>query len=137
MYRLLVNKKSALSPKYFLCSICVQQQNSNNPTRSAMTRIILFFAAIVISIPATANDGCKSCGVATTSGHISEPKAWGFKAHKYDRFTGWFHNTTSTRPPIAPWYLYFPYNGQFQTPSPVGGSFPYGNVMINPYFPGR
>ena len=39
----------------------------------------------------------------------------------------------------APWYLYFPYNGHFQTPAPLMGAFyppPSGPAMGNPYFPG-
>jgi hypothetical protein len=38
----------------------------------------------------------------------------------------------------APWYLYFPYNGHFQTPAPMMGGFtppPAGAGMMNPYFP--
>ncbi len=39
----------------------------------------------------------------------------------------------------APWYLYFPYNGHFQTPAPIGGGGMggyggYGGGMGNPYF---
>jgi len=42
----------------------------------------------------------------------------------------------------APWYLYFPYNAHFQTPSPMYNapsygppSAGYGAGMANPYFP--
>jgi hypothetical protein len=39
----------------------------------------------------------------------------------------------------APWYLYWPYHGHFQTPAPMWGAFhgpavP-GNFPVNPYFP--
>lgn len=39
----------------------------------------------------------------------------------------------------APWYLYWPYDGHFQTPAPVTAPFyappgP-GNFPVNPYFP--
>lgn len=41
----------------------------------------------------------------------------------------------------APWYLYWPYNGHFQTPAPLYGQFyappgmqGYGGGMTNPYF---
>ena len=41
----------------------------------------------------------------------------------------------------APWYLYWPYNGHFQTPAPLYGQFyappgmpGYGGGMVNPYF---
>ena len=39
----------------------------------------------------------------------------------------------------APWYLYWPYDGHFLTPAPIGGAFyappvP-GNFPVNPYFP--
>ena len=39
----------------------------------------------------------------------------------------------------APWYLYWPYNGHFQTPAPLMGAYyapPSGPAMGNPYFPG-
>lgn len=103
-----------------------------------MTRMLLGFAAIVLAVPVSANDGCTSCGAAPPVGHFSGPKTWGPKAHKYERFTGWFHGgSSSSRPAVAPWYLYFPYNGQFQTPGPLGGMNPYGSGMVNPYFPGH
>ena len=42
----------------------------------------------------------------------------------------------------APWYLYFPYNAHFQTPSPMYNapwygppSTGYGGGLANPYFP--
>ncbi|MBY0459244.1 MAG: hypothetical protein K2V38_18090 [Gemmataceae bacterium] len=40
----------------------------------------------------------------------------------------------------APWYNYWPYDGHFLTPAPIGGAF-YGppgpgNFPVNPYFPG-
>lgn len=43
----------------------------------------------------------------------------------------------------APWYLYWPYNGHFMTPAPMGGAWYgpnggmgdiYGGGMVNPYF---
>ena len=40
----------------------------------------------------------------------------------------------------APWYNYWPYDGHFLTPAPVGGQFygppMTGNFPVNPYFPG-
>ncbi len=40
----------------------------------------------------------------------------------------------------APWYNYWPYDGHFLTPAPVGGAFygppQTGNFPVNPYFPG-
>lgn len=39
----------------------------------------------------------------------------------------------------APWYLYWPYNQHFQTPSPMMGAWygppSYGGTLQNPYFP--
>ncbi|MBA4067392.1 MAG: hypothetical protein C0501_27520 [Isosphaera sp.] len=39
----------------------------------------------------------------------------------------------------APWYLYWPYDGHFLTPAPIGGAFygppTPGNFPVNPYFP--
>jgi hypothetical protein len=41
----------------------------------------------------------------------------------------------------APWYLYWPYNAHFQTPSPLTGPYyapPYsGGALHNPYFPAQ
>lgn len=40
----------------------------------------------------------------------------------------------------APWYLYWPYDGHFMTPAPIGGAFygapNAGGGPANPYFPG-
>ncbi|MGL6076928.1 MAG: hypothetical protein ACRC8S_22460 [Fimbriiglobus sp.] len=50
-----------------------------------------------------------------------------------------FRNTPVPAFQAAPWYMYFPYNGHFQTPAPVYGAFyapPMGGAgMMNPYFP--
>ena len=38
----------------------------------------------------------------------------------------------------APWYLYWPYQGHFMTPAPLGGAYygaPAGGGVANPYFP--
>ena len=39
----------------------------------------------------------------------------------------------------APWYLYWPYDGHFQTPAPIAAPFHAppvaGNFPVNPYFP--
>ena len=41
----------------------------------------------------------------------------------------------------APWYLYWPYNAHFMTPSPLTGPYyapPYsGGQLVNPYFPAQ
>ena len=41
----------------------------------------------------------------------------------------------------APWYLYWPYNAHFMTPSPLQGPYyappPVGGGMVNPYFPAQ
>ena len=62
---------------------------------------------------------------------------------KYPTFFGWIHGSHSQPLPVyqaAPWYLYWPYDGHFLTPAPIGGAF-YGapvpgNFPVNPYFPG-
>jgi hypothetical protein len=97
-----------------------------------MKTLFAMMAVAVLAIPTMANDGCTSCGGSQAVG----PKTWGPRSHKTERFTGWFHSTGGSmgKPQLAPWYQYFPYNGQFQTPFPVGGN-PYGGGMVNPYFP--
>lgn len=40
----------------------------------------------------------------------------------------------------APWYLYWPYNAHFMTPSPLQGPYyapPPGGQLANPYFPAQ
>lgn len=97
-----------------------------------MKKWIVGMLAAIAAAPAVANDGCSTCGVAPA------PKTWGPKAHKYQRFQGWFHNTSGgARPQVAPWYTYWPYNGMYQTPGPVHGMNPYGGMLVNPYFPGH
>ena len=90
-------------------------------------------AAFLAAPTAVAND-CATCGGART---------WGLHAHKYERFTGWFHSGNSQAPRLqaSPWYSYWPYNGHFMTPAPFGGPFvpppTVGGGMANPYFPGH
>jgi hypothetical protein len=54
-----------------------------------------------------------------------------------------FHKQSLPAFQAAPWYLYWPYNGHFQTPAPIHGAFygppgmggAYGGGgMANPYF---
>lgn len=103
-----------------------------------------FFIAMAVVVAAATssiagdcpNGGCDSgAGLGyPAGGHFSQPKTWGPKANKYERFTGWFHSSSTKRPPVAPWYMYFPYNGMFMTPGPMAGANPYGGQMVNPYF---
>ena len=41
----------------------------------------------------------------------------------------------------APWYLYWPYNAHFQTPSPMMGAYyappSHGGMLQSPYFPAQ
>ncbi|QDU21631.1 hypothetical protein [Urbifossiella limnaea] len=50
------------------------------------------------------------------------------------------HNRQLPAFQAAPWYLYWPYDGHFQTPAPVHAPFygppAGGNFPVNPYFPG-
>jgi hypothetical protein len=54
---------------------------------------------------------------------------------------GIFHKQPLPAFQAAPWYLYFPYNAHFQTPSPMYNAPWYGppsagyGSMVNPYFP--
>lgn len=62
---------------------------------------------------------------------------------KYPTFAAWIHGSHHQQPlPVyqaAPWYLYWPYDGHFLTPAPIGGAFypppVQGNFPVNPYFP--
>ena len=97
----------------------------------------LFFtlaAAAILAAPAAFAGDCATCG----SGG-GGARTWGPHAHKNERFTGWFHGG-SQAPKLqpAPWFTYFPYNGQFMTPGPIGGpNGGPGGGMVNPYFPGH
>lgn len=50
-------------------------------------------------------------------------------------FKAWFHvykvDPQAAAQPTAPWYLYYPYNGYFQTPAPVGGNYPHWQTQPN------
>jgi hypothetical protein len=59
------------------------------------------------------------------------------------RFAQFFQNIHHKNLPAfqaAPWYNYWPYDGHFLTPAPIGGQFygpaMTGNFPVNPYFPG-
>ena len=80
-----------------------------------------------------------SAGDCATCGSGGGARTWGPHAHKSERFTGWFHSSSQApKLQTAPWFSYFPYNGQFMTPAPFGGQFnPAGGGMVNPYFPGH
>jgi hypothetical protein len=63
---------------------------------------------------------------------------------RYPSLTSYlFRNHGSNQPlptyQAAPWYLYWPYDGHFQTPAPVTAPFygppVAGNFPVNPYFP--
>lgn len=63
--------------------------------------------------------------------------------HRGERLAAFFHRDTKPKLPVfqaAPWYNYWPYDGHFQTPAPIGGQFygppMTGNFPTNPYFPG-
>lgn len=52
----------------------------------------------------------------------------------------WLHKQPLPAFQAAPWYLYWPYDGHFQTPAPLNGAYyappsagPGG--FVNPYFP--
>lgn len=61
----------------------------------------------------------------------------------YPTFSSWVHGSHNQKPlPVyqaAPWYLYWPYDGHFMTPAPIGGAFypppVQGNFPVNPYYP--
>jgi len=65
---------------------------------------------------------------------------------KYNTVANYVHGTYGHKQPqptfqAAPWYLYWPYDGHFMTPAPVGGQFngppTPGNFPVNPYFQGQ
>jgi len=99
-----------------------------------MTKIRLFAItlAAVGALAATAGDaaafggGCK--GPYCNQSHY--PK-------NYSLFGS--HHQPQPTYQAAPWYLYWPYDGHFQTPAPVQGAFygppTAGNFPVNPYYP--
>jgi hypothetical protein len=64
-----------------------------------------------------------------------------FCQQQYGPRLPFFRNSPVPAFQAAPWYMYFPYNGHFQTPAPMGGMFyapPMGGAgMVNPYFPAQ
>lgn len=101
-----------------------------------MKKLFLSLAAVAMAATAASAGDCATCGGGGAVGYAPAPHgAWGPKAHKYDRFQGWFHvNPKQPKPATAPWYNYWPYNGQFMTPGPIAPQN--GGGLVNPYFPG-
>lgn len=103
----------------------------------------LIFSLIAMAATATAASanppGCATCG--NGGGAVGYGGGYGGghgghgHFHKPDRFTGWFRGFHQPKPQQYPWYLYWPYNGQFMTPFPVGGGAPGTGGLVNPYFP--
>ena len=62
-----------------------------------------------------------------------------FEGPRKPIFHSLFHKQPLPAFQAAPWYLYFPYNGHFQTPAPMyNAPFyapPGGAYQANPYFP--
>jgi hypothetical protein len=103
-----------------------------------MKKLILTLAVAALSFAAAkANPpGCATCGNGGYGGGAVGHGGHGGHFHKYDRFTGWFRGAHHYKPQPAPWYLYWPYNGQFMTPFPLPGT-PGAGGLVNPYFPGH
>lgn len=106
-------------------------------------KLIRYFAVAVAGLAvasgtasAWGDKGCSSCGHAGfghgSRGGLGAPPApstlFGGSHKKLPAFQA------------APWYNYWPYDGHFLTPAPVGGAFygppQTGNFPVNPYFPG-
>ena len=101
-----------------------------------MKNLFLSLAATALAASIASAGDCATCS-GGGGGYAPTPRTWGPKAHKYERFQGWFHSSSSqAKPAVAPWYNYWPYNGQFMTPGPIGGA-PNGGGLVNPYFPGN
>jgi hypothetical protein len=98
-------------------------------------RALAAVAALVVGSDfASAGDkGCSTCGSKFSFGHrtigVPQPSTL---------FNGAHHQKLPVFQ-AAPWYLYWPYDGHFQTPAPVNGAFygppVTGNFPVNPYFP--
>jgi len=84
--------------------------------------------------------------VAAIALSTGEAFAGGLRANPFNGPTagyggGLFHKQPLPAFQAAPWYLYFPYNAHFQTPSPMYNAPWYGppstgyGGMVNPYFP--
>jgi hypothetical protein len=102
-------------------------------------RTLAAVAALVVGSDfASAGDkGCNSCGQSKL-GLFS-----GLRSHPVPQpstlFGGGAHHQKLPAFQAAPWYMYWPYDGHFQTPAPIHGAF-YGppltgNFPVNPYFP--
>lgn len=100
-----------------------------------MNKILLSLAAIAaIAVTAGSSQasgwggGCSSCN--------SGPRLFGPRVKpSHTPLQGWFGNS-GPKPQSAPWYQYWPYIPNFQTPGPVGGmGAPGMGGMVNPYFP--
>ncbi|HYH68051.1 MAG TPA: hypothetical protein VD866_25370 [Urbifossiella sp.] len=88
-------------------------------------------AAVIAAMPA---------GALANGGLFNSP----FRSQPHTPRTGpyLFANHNNRQLPAfqaAPWYLYWPYDGHFQTPAPVHAPFygppGAGNFPVNPYFP--
>lgn len=120
--------------------------------------IAMFVAAVATVSAAQADSGCQNCG---TPAPVSYPSHGLFHGHFGTAHTFSTHpmfghpvfsgrgNAISRQPTLpvymaAPWYLYFPYDGHFQTVAPmaVGGQWnappqsPWGGNAALPQFPG-
>ncbi|QJW98766.1 hypothetical protein [Frigoriglobus tundricola] len=103
---------------------------------------IITVAALAIGTPnvfagppgcATCGDGGFGHGGFKSGGHTPPPPTSLFAGLQ-------FHKQKLPVFQAAPWYNYWPYDGHFLTPAPVGGPFygppMTGNFPVNPYFPG-
>src|SRR5687768_15496718 len=91
---------------------------------------LLIIAAVALGVGASATEGlaaggaspfCQNCGNNQRGMFLFRSPMPAFQA--------------------APWYLYWPYNAHFMTPSPLTGPYyapPYsGGQLVNPYFPAQ
>ena len=101
-------------------------------------KLIRSFALAVAALAVasgTANAwGNKSCPTCNHSGSHVGSHGWPAPSTLFGN-----HHAKPTFQ-AAPWYNYWPYDGHFLTPAPVGGAFNAppltGNFPVNPYFPG-
>jgi hypothetical protein len=70
----------------------------------------------------------------------NEVQAWGGGCN--GPYCGGYHGPAGYSQPVfqaAPWYLYGPYNGHFQTAAPLTGAFyappSTGGMLVSPYYP--
>lgn len=119
---------------------------------AAAATLLMSATGAVAGEPIVAGKSCTNCGTGVPSighGHLGHGHGGGpalptmghmSKFHHQGFDYGWRHPFKTTLPVYmaAPWYLYWPYDGHFQTVAPMayGAFYPPPSYTGNPYMPG-